>query len=77
MELCRSPQIGLEFTALRFFILDCSDYRSHATQEAAIVGYARWADEDGTPKHRLVVTPRSVSRITYTTLPDAAASMPG
>jgi hypothetical protein len=77
MELRRSPQIGLEFIALRYLISDCSDYCSHATQEAAIVGYARWADEDGTPKHCLVVTPRSVSRITYATLPDAAASMPG
>jgi hypothetical protein len=38
MELCRSPQIGLEFIALRYFLPDCSDYRSHATQEAAIAG---------------------------------------
>jgi hypothetical protein len=30
MELCRSPQIGLEFIALRYFTSDCSDYRSHA-----------------------------------------------
>lgn len=28
MELCRSPQMGLEFTALRYFIPDCGDYRS-------------------------------------------------
>ena len=28
MELCRSPQMGLEFTSLRYFIPDCGDYRS-------------------------------------------------
>lgn len=36
--------IESEFTALRYFTLDGSDYPSHAAQEAAIAGYIRWAN---------------------------------
>ena len=37
--------IESEFTALRYFTLDGSDYPSHAAQEAAIAGYIRWANK--------------------------------
>jgi transposase len=36
--------IECEFTALRYFTLDGSDYPSHTAQEAAIAGYLRWAN---------------------------------
>lgn len=42
--------IECEFTALRYFTLDGSDYPSHAAQEAAIAGYVRWANKHATPK---------------------------
>ncbi|MEU6702050.1 transposase [Pseudonocardia sp. NPDC046786] len=42
--------IESEFTALRYFILDGSDYPSHAAQEAAIAGYIRWTNRHATPK---------------------------
>ncbi len=44
--------IESEFTALRYFTLDGSDYPSHAAQEAAIAGYIRWANRHATPKRR-------------------------
>jgi hypothetical protein len=44
--------IESEFTALRYFTLDGSDYPSHAAQEAAITGYIRWANRHATPKRR-------------------------
>jgi hypothetical protein len=31
-----------EFTALRYFTLDGSDYPSHTAQEAAVASYLRW-----------------------------------
>ncbi len=36
--------IESEFTALRYFTLDRSDYPSHTAQEEAIAGYIRWAN---------------------------------
>ena len=38
-----------EFTALRYFTLDGSDYPSHAAQELAIARYIRWANSRATP----------------------------
>lgn len=42
--------IEAEFTALRYFTLDGSDYPSHTAQEAAIAGYIRWANRHARPK---------------------------
>ena len=47
--------IEAEFTALRYFTLDGSDYPSHTAQEAAIAGYVRWANKHATPKQRFAV----------------------
>jgi transposase len=44
--------IESEFTALRYFTLDGSDYPSHAVQEHAIAGYVRWRNRHATPKRR-------------------------
>jgi hypothetical protein len=44
--------IESEFTALRYFTLDGSDYPSHTAQEAAIAGYVRWANRHARPKKR-------------------------
>jgi transposase len=44
--------IESEFTALRYFTLDGSDYPSHTAQEAAIAGYIRWANKHARPKRR-------------------------
>ena len=42
--------IECEFTALRYFTLDGSDYPSHADQKAAIAGYVRWRNRRTAPK---------------------------
>jgi transposase len=47
--------IESEFTALRYFTLDGSDYPSHAAQERAIGGYIRWANRRAKPKRRFAV----------------------
>ena len=47
--------IEAEFTALRYFTLDGSDYPSHAAQELAIARYIRWANSRATPKRRFAV----------------------
>jgi transposase len=47
--------IEAEFTALRYFTLDGSDYPSHAAQEHAIAGYIRWRNRHATPKRRFAV----------------------
>jgi transposase len=47
--------IECEFTALRYFTLDSSDYPSHAAQEAAIARYIRWANKRAKPKQRFAV----------------------
>src|SRR4051794_23902578 len=45
-------RIEAEFTALRYFTLDGSDYPSHTAQEKAIAGYLRWHNRHATPKRR-------------------------
>lgn len=47
--------IECEFTALRYFTLDGSDYLSHAAQEAVIARYIRWANRHATPKRHYAV----------------------
>ena len=47
--------IECEFTALRYFTLDGSDYRSHAAQETAIASYVRWHNKHAQPKRRFAV----------------------
>jgi transposase len=47
--------IECEFTALRYFTLDGSDYPSHAAQEAAIAGYLRWRNRNCHPKRHFAV----------------------
>jgi len=42
--------IECEFTALRYFTLDGSDYPSHAAQEQAIARYIRWSNQHPSPK---------------------------
>jgi transposase len=44
--------IESEFTALRYFTLDGSDYPSHTAQETAIAGYIRWVNRHARPKRR-------------------------
>lgn len=44
--------IESEFTALRYFCLDSSDYPSHTAQEAAIASYVRWSNRHARPKLR-------------------------
>jgi hypothetical protein len=44
-----------EFTALRYFALDGSDYPSHAAQETAIARYIRWANKHAQPKRHYAV----------------------
>jgi transposase len=47
--------IECEFTALRYFTLDGSDYPSHTAQELAIARYIRWANRHASPKRRFAV----------------------
>ena len=47
--------IESEFTALRYFTLDGSDYPSHTAQEAAIAGYIRWHNKRARPKRRFAI----------------------
>ncbi|WP_019872990.1 IS630 family transposase [Sporichthya polymorpha] len=47
--------IECEFTALRYFTLDGSDYPSHTAQEAAIAGYLRWRNKRAQPKRHFAV----------------------
>lgn len=44
-----------EFTALRYFTLDGSDYPTHTDQEAAIAGYIRWANRHARSKRRFAL----------------------
>ena len=64
--------IECEFTALRYFTLDGSDYPSHTAQEAAIAGYVRWRNKHANPNDTSPSTPRSADPITYPTLLDEA-----
>ena len=64
--------IECEFTALRYFTLDGSDYPTHAAQEAAIAGHIRWHNRHAKPKRRFAVDSK-IRRPDYlSTLPDAA-----
>ena len=47
--------VECEFTALRYFALDGSDYPSHAVQEAAIAGYFRWRNRHCQPNRHFSV----------------------
>jgi transposase len=47
--------IESEFTALRYFTLDGSDYPNHTAQEAAIAGYIRWHNKRARPKRRFAI----------------------
>lgn len=48
--------IESEFAAVRYFTLNGSDYRDHATQEAAIGGYLRWRNKSALPKTNFAIT---------------------
>jgi transposase len=47
--------IECEFTAVRYFTLDGSDYPSHTAQETAIAGYVRWRNKRARPKRQFAV----------------------
>ncbi len=47
--------IECEFTAVRYFTLDGSDYPSHAAQVAAIAGYLRRRNRHCHPKRHFAV----------------------
>jgi transposase len=47
--------IEAEFTALRHFVLNNSDYRTHAEQAAAIRAYIRWKNRRATPKRNFAI----------------------
>jgi hypothetical protein len=47
--------IECEFTALRYFVLDGSDYPTHAAQEATIARYLRWHNKQAQPKRRFAI----------------------
>ena len=47
--------IEAEFAALRYFALNGTDHRSHAEQNAAIAGYARWRNARARPKVNFAV----------------------
>lgn len=47
--------IEAEFTALRYFTLNGSDYTSHAEQNAAIRDYIRWRNRHATPKRDFAI----------------------
>jgi transposase len=50
--------IECEFTALRYFTLDGSDYPSHDAQQAAIARYIRWRNNHARPKTRFAIGSR-------------------
>lgn len=47
--------IECEFTALRYFALNGSDYRNHATQNRAIASYIRWRNARAKPKTNFAI----------------------
>ncbi|MEQ7129127.1 hypothetical protein ABN034_31950 [Actinopolymorpha sp. B11F2] len=61
--------IESEFTAIRYFTLDGSDYPSHAAQETAIASYLRWHNKQARPKQRFA-TDSKIRRPDY--LPNVA-----
>lgn len=47
--------IECEFTALRYFALDGTDYPSHDVQDTAIARYVRWRNKHARPKTRFAI----------------------
>ena len=47
--------IECEFTALRYFALDGTDYPSHEVQQTAIARYVRWRNKHARPKTRFAI----------------------
>lgn len=47
--------IECEFTALRYFTLDGSDYQTHQAQQTAIARYVRWRNKHAKPKTRFAI----------------------
>ena len=47
--------IECEFTALRYFALDGSDYPDHDAQNTAIARYIRWRNKHAKPKTRFAI----------------------
>ena len=47
--------IEAEFMALRYFVPNGSDYRTHAEQGAAIRGYVTWRNRRATPKRDFAI----------------------
>lgn len=47
--------IECEFTALRYFVLDGSDYATHQAQQTAIARYVRWRNKHAKPKTRFAI----------------------
>jgi transposase len=50
--------IECEFTALRYFALDGSDYPSHEAQQTAIARYVRWRNKHAKPRTRFAIGSR-------------------
>jgi transposase len=48
-------RIEAEFTHLRYFTLDGSDYPSHTAQEIAIARYIRWTNQRAHPKAKFAI----------------------
>lgn len=57
--------IESEFTALRYFAVDGTDYRSHAEQDNAVGRYIRWRHHRCHAKRPFASVPRSANPITY------------
>jgi transposase len=47
--------IECEFTALRYFVLNGSDYPDHKTQDTAIGRYVRWRNKHAKPNVRFAI----------------------
>src|SRR5699024_5924484 len=47
--------IESEFAAVRYFTLNGSDHRDHATQEGTIGGYIRWRNRAAMPKRHFAI----------------------
>jgi transposase len=60
--------IECQFQALRAFALNGSDYRSHAEQDAAILAYLAWHNENSQP-----AKPWRIKAEVHHSLPDVAA----
>jgi len=47
--------VECEFTAIRYFTLDGTDYPTHQAQEAAIARYIRWRNKHAQPKRHFAI----------------------